>query len=71
MKKEELQDIKERMLYFVWETFADWGEEARKKAEKYLDSYASGYTKQHNEDYGWQLTNEEINEVVKYVVENY
>lgn len=69
--KKDLQEIKEEMLEFVWETFADWGEETRKKAEKYLDSYASGYTNQHNKDYGWQLTEEEVNEVVKYVVENY
>lgn len=69
--KKDLQAIKEEILNFAWETIGSWTEKAQKEAEKYIDSYADDYTRGHNEDYGWQLTEKEIDEVVKYVVENY
>lgn len=71
MKKEELQDIKERMYFFIIETIGSMSEKAQEEAEKHIESYANDYTRQRNEDYGWKLTEEEIDEVVKYTVDNY
>lgn len=69
--KKDLQDIKEEMLDFTIETIGSWTEEAQEKAEKHIELYANDYTRQHNEDYDWQLTEEEIDEVVNYIIANY
>lgn len=69
--KKDLQAIKEEMLVFTIETILGFTDSAREAAEKYISSYASDFTIQHNEARGWKLTKNEINEVVNFVVDNY